>query len=72
MRAIFSNPAGWKFIDSNGWKKKKISAKIALGQAPFPLLVKAKNHPQNFEKHLKQKRFTIRRLNVPNLCYFSK
>ena len=22
MRAIFSNPAGWKFIDSNGWKKK--------------------------------------------------
>ena len=19
MRAIFSNPAGWKFIDSNGW-----------------------------------------------------
>ena len=23
MRAIFSNPAGWKFIDSNGWKKIK-------------------------------------------------
>ena len=42
MRAIFSNPAGWKFIDSNGWKKikffkkKKISAKIASGQALFP------------------------------------
>ena len=23
MRAIFSDPAGWKFIDSNGWKKSK-------------------------------------------------
>ena len=23
MRAIFSNPAGWRFIDSNGWKKIK-------------------------------------------------
>ena len=40
MRAIFSNPAGWKFIDSNGWKKKKFEekkffAKIASGQALF-------------------------------------
>ena len=25
MRAIFSNPAGWKFMDSNGWKKNFIS-----------------------------------------------
>ena len=54
MRAIFSNPAGWKFIDSNGWKKKKFwrkqkfSAKIASGQALFPPLVKAKNQHQNY------------------------
>ena len=78
MRAIFSNPAGWKFIDSNGWKKIKFwrkfffSAKIASGQALFPPLVKAKNQHQNFEKHLKQKRCAIRRLNVPNFCYFLK
>jgi hypothetical protein len=51
-------------------KKKKISAKIALGQALFPPLVKAKNQRQNFEKHFKQKRCAIRRLNVPNFCYF--
>ena len=49
MRAIFSNPAGWKFIDSNTCKKIKFlrknffSAKIASGQALFPPLVKAKN-----------------------------
>ena len=78
MRAIFSNPGGWKSIDSNGWKKlkfwrkKKFSAKIALGQALFPPLVQAKNQHQNFEKHLKQKRCAIRRLNVPNFYYFSK
>jgi len=53
-------------------KKKKFSAKIASGQPPFPPLAKAKNQHQNFEKHLKQKRCAIRRLNVPNFCYFSK
>ena len=53
-------------------KKKKISAKIASGQVLFPPLVKAKNQHQNFEKHLKQKRCTIRRLTVPNFCYYSK
>ena len=77
MRAIFSNPAGWKFIDSNGWKKIKFwrkffFRKIASGQALFPPLVKAKNQHKIFEKHLKQKRCVIRRLNVPNFCYFSK
>jgi len=50
--------------------KKKISAKIASGQAPFTPLVKAKNQHQNFEKHLKRKRCAIRRLTVPNFCYF--
>ena len=70
------NPAGWKFIDSYGWEKRKFwrkfffSKKIASGQALFPPLVKAKNQCQNFEKHLKQKRCAIRRLNVPNFCYF--
>ena len=53
-------------------KKKKISAKIASGQALFPPLVKAKNQHQNFEKHPKQKRCAIRRLNVPNFGYFQK
>ena len=53
-------------------KKKKCSAKIASCQALFPPLVKAKNQYQNFEKHLKQKRCAIRRLNVPNFYYFSK
>jgi hypothetical protein len=51
-------------------KKKNFPAKIASGQALFPPLVKAKNQHQNFEKHLKQKRCAIRRLNVPNFCYF--
>ena len=46
------------------------SAKIASRQALFPPLVKAKNQRQNFEKHLKQKRYAIRHLNVPNFCYF--
>ena len=54
------------------FKKKKFSAKIASGQALFTPLGKAKNQHQNFEKHLKQKRCAIRRLNVPNFCYFSK
>ena len=53
-------------------KKKIFSAKIASGQALFPPLEKAKNQNQNFEKHLKQNRCAIRRLNVPNFCYFSK
>ena len=46
------------------------SAKIASGQALFPPLVKAKHQHQNFEKHLKQKRCAIRRLNVPNFRIF--
>jgi len=54
------------------FKKIFFSANIASGQAPFLPLAKAKNRHQNFEKHLKQKRCTIRRLNVPNFCYFSK
>jgi hypothetical protein len=59
-------------IENKILKKKKISAIIASGQALFLPLVKAKNQHQNFEKLLKQKRCAIRRLNVPNLCYFSK
>ena len=42
-------------------KKNFFFAKIALGQALFPPLVKAKNQHQNFKKHLKQKRCAIRR-----------
>ena len=53
-------------------KKIFFSAKIASGEALFPPLVKAKNQHQNFEKHLKQKRCEIKRLNVPNFCYFKK
>jgi len=53
-------------------KKNFLSAKTASGQAPFPPLVQAKNQHQNFEKHPQQKRCAIRRLNILNLCYFSK
>ena len=53
-------------------KKNCFSAKIASGQALFLPLIKAKNQHQNFEKYLKQKICAIRRLNVPNFCYFSK
>ena len=61
MSTIFSNPAGSKLrsfiwmIKNQIFKKKKISTKIALGEALFPPLVKGKNQLQNFEKHLKQK-----------------
>ena len=78
MKSIFSNPAGSKFIsciwmkENKIFKRKKIPAKIPSGEAFFPPLEKAKNQLQNFEKHLKQKRCVIRRLNVPNFCYFSK
>ena len=50
-------------------KKVLFPVKICLEEALFLPLVKAKNQHQNFEKHLKQKRCTIRRLNVPNLDY---
>ena len=53
-------------------KKIFFPGKIASGQALFPPLEKDKNQHQNFEKHLNQKRCAIRRLNVPNFCYFSK
>jgi hypothetical protein len=51
--------------------RRNIPDKIALGEALFPPLVKAKNQLQNFEKHL-IKSSAIRRLNVPNLCYLKK
>ena len=59
-------------IENKNFMKKKFSAKIAWGQALFPPLEKAKNQNQNLKKHLKQKRCTIKRLNVPNFYYFSK
>ena len=54
------------------FKKTFFSAKIASGQALFPSLVKANNQHQNFEKHLKQKRCAIGRLNDPNFYYLKK
>ena len=57
-------------IENKILKKIFFPAKIALRQAIFPPLEKAKNQHQNFEKHQKQKRCAIRRLNVPNFCYF--
>ena len=54
-------------IENKILKKIFFSAKIASGEAHFPPLVKAKNQHQNFEKHLKQKRCAIRRLNVLSL-----
>ena len=59
-------------IENKILKKIFFSAKIASGQALFPPLVKAKIQHQNFEKHLKQKRCAIRRLDFPNFCYFFK
>ena len=59
-------------IENTILKKNFFPSKIASGQALFPPLEKTKNQHQNFEKHLKQKICAIRRLNVPNLCYFSK
>jgi hypothetical protein len=59
-------------IENKKLKKFFFSAKIALGEALFPPLVNAKNQHLNFEKHLKQKRCDIRRLNFPNFCYFLK
>ena len=47
-------------------------AKIALGEALFPPSVKAKNQHKIFEKHLKQKRCAIRRLNVQIFCHYKK
>ena len=46
------------------FKKIFFPAKTALGEALFLL--------QNFDKHLKQKRCTIRCLNVLNFCYLKK
>ena len=72
MRAIFTNPAGFKFI-SFIWmiknkilKKKKNPAKTASGEALFPPLVKAKNHLQNFEKKPETKKMR----NKTFKCYF--
>jgi hypothetical protein len=56
--------------EKNILKKKSFPAKICLGKALFLPLVKAKNQHQSFEKHLKQKRCAIRRLNASNFCYF--
>ena len=45
MRAIFSNPAGWNFIDKRkeNFEENFFFAKIASGQALFPPLVKAQH-----------------------------
>ena len=51
-------------------KEKKISRQNLLLEALFLILVKAKNQFQNLR--LKQKRYKIRCLNVPNFCYFLK
>ena len=59
-------------IENKILKKKQFSFKIASAEALFPPLVKAKNQHQNFEIHLKQKRYAIRRLIVSNFCYFKK
>ena len=49
-------------IENKMTKKKFFPAKIDSGEALFPPLVKAKNKHQNFKKHLKQRRCTIRLL----------
>jgi hypothetical protein len=59
-------------IENKILKKSNIFRQNCFGVSTFPPLLKAKNQNQNFEKHLKQKRFAIRRLNVPNFCYLKK
>ena len=53
MRAIFSNPTGWKFIDSNGWKKikfwrKKFFRKNCCGASTFSATNMQFLHNQRF------------------------
>ena len=55
-------------IENESLKKKNFPVKTCSGESLFPPLVKAKNQHQNIEKHLKQKRSAIKRLNVPNFC----
>ena len=59
-------------LENKIFKKKRFLDKMHLGEALFPPLVRAKKQNQNFEKHLKQKGCAIRRLSVPNFCYFQK
>ena len=56
-------------VENKIWKKNYFPTKTWLGEALFPPLVKAKNQRQNFEK---QQKMAIRRLIVPNFCYFWK
>ena len=55
--------------ETKSFKKKYFPNKKLLQDLTFS--VKSKNKHKNFLKHLKQKRCVIRRLNVPNFCYFS-
>ena len=54
--------------DKNIIKKKDIFPKSVF----FFALSKGQKSTSNFEKHLKQQRCSIRRLNVPNFGYFLK
>ena len=56
----------------NEFLKKFFFCQNLFGGSTFPPLVKAKNQLKIFEKHLKQKRCTIRLLNFQNFCYYSK
>ena len=65
------------FIDSNQGKKiqclreKIFFRKNCFKTLLFLPLIQSKNEHPNFQKHLKQKRCAIGRLNVSNFCYFS-
>ena len=57
-------------IENKILKKFFFLPKLLRGKHFFRApLVKAKNQHQNFEKHLKQKRGAVRRVNIPNFCY---
>ena len=57
-------------IENKILNKNIFPPQSAWGKALFQPLVKAKNQHQYFEKNLKSKICAIRRLIVPNFCYF--
>ena len=78
MRAIFSNPAGWKFIDSNGWKKirfwrKFFSRQNCFGASTFSVFTKGQKSTSKFWKTPETKKMRNKTFKCYlNFCYFSK
>ena len=77
MRAIFSNPAGWKFIDSNGWKKMKFLRKIffrqnCFGASTFSAFSKGQKSTSKFQKTPETKKMRSKTFKCSNFLLFFK